>query len=92
MYLRSFTESGLANITMSVDELNALCNELHEYFEVYKPEKIDKRLYEIRRKLYIFYEVIHHGCCFDETTMHILEKMKEGKDEICTYKHTSEMV
>ena len=53
-----------------------LHNALYEYFEVYNPDKVDKRLYEIRRKLYIFYEVIHHGCCFDETTFRILEKMK----------------
>ena len=81
MYLRSFTENGFANITMNVEEINTLCNALYEYFKVYKPKKIDKDLYEIRRKLYIIYEVIHHGCCFDDTTMNILEGMKYKADD-----------
>lgn len=75
MNLKAFDENGYAEITISEEELNVLCNALYEYFEEYKPEKVDKRLYEIRRKLYIFYEVIHHGACFDETTFRILSRM-----------------
>lgn len=76
MNLKAFDENGYAEITITEQEINVLCNALYEYFEVYKPKKIDKRLYEIRRKLYIFYEVIHHGACFDETTFEILKRMK----------------
>ena len=76
MHLKEFTRSGRAEIGISEEEINVLCNALYDYFEVYKPDKVDNRLYEIRRKLYIIYEVIHHGACFDETTFRILEKMK----------------
>lgn len=76
MQLKAFDRNGNADVTMTVDEINSLSNALYEYFEVYQPKKIDKRLYEIRRKLYIMYEVIHHGACFDETTFRILEKME----------------
>ena len=76
MTLESFDRNGYAEIGISESELNTLCNALYEYFEVYKPTKVDKRLYEIRRKLYIFYEVIHHNACFDETTFEILKKME----------------
>ena len=76
MQLKSFDRNGNAEIGISESELNALCNALYEYFEVYNPDKVDNRLYEIRRELYIFYEVIHHNACFDETTFRILEKMK----------------
>ena len=81
MNLKSFDRNGYAEITISEEELNVLCNALCEYFEEYNPDKVDKRLYEIRRKLYIFYEVIHHGACFDETTFRILEKMKPKEQE-----------
>ena len=81
MQLKEFTRTGFAEIGVSEEEINVLCNALYEYFEVYKPDKIDKRLYEIRRKLYIIYEVIHHGACFDETTFRILEKMKPPKED-----------
>lgn len=81
MTLKSFDRNGYAEISINESEINALCNALYEYFEVYQPEKIDKRLYEIRRKLYIIYEVIHHGACFDETTFRILEKMKPKEEE-----------
>ncbi len=81
MFLRSFDKNGYVEISTSESEINSLCNALYEYFEVYKPEKIDKRLYEIRRQLYIIYEVVHHGACFDETTLRILEKMKPKENE-----------
>ena len=81
MQLKSFDRNGNAEITINESEINALDNALYEYFEVYKPNKIDKRLYEIRRKLYIFYEIIHHNACFDETTFRILEKMKPDYKE-----------
>lgn len=80
MNLKSFNRNGYAEITISEEELNVLCNTLYEYFEVYNPNKVDNRLYEIRRQLYIFYEVIHHGACFDETTLRILNKMMPPKD------------
>ena len=84
MQLKSFDRNGNAEIAINESEINALSNALCDYFEVYKPDKIDKRLYEIRRKLYIFYEIIHHNACFDETIFRILEKMepdyKENKE------------
>lgn len=81
MTLKSFNRDGYAEVSINESEINALCNALYEYFEVYQPEKVDKRLYEIRRQLYIIYEVIHHGACFDETTFRILEKMKPKEKE-----------
>ena len=80
MNLKAFDRNGYAEITISEEELNTLCNALYEYFEVYNPNKVDKRLYEIRRQLYIFYEIIHHNACFDETTFRILSKMMPPKD------------
>ncbi len=81
MTLKSFDRNGYVEISINENEINALDNALYEYFEVYQPEKVDKRLYEIRRQLYIIYEVIHHGACFDETTFRILEKMKPKEKE-----------
>ena len=81
MQLRAFDRNGYAEVSINESEINALCNALHEYFEVYQPEKVDKRLYEVRRQLYIIYEVVHHGACFDETTFRILEKMKPKAKE-----------
>lgn len=81
MVLKSFDKNGYIEISTSESEINALCNALYEYFEVYNPKKIDKRLYEIRRQLYIIYEVVHHGACFDEATLRILEKMKPKESE-----------
>lgn len=46
MNLKAFDENGYAEITITEQEINVLCNALYEYFEVYKPKKIDKRLYE----------------------------------------------
>lgn len=80
MLLREFDRNGNAEISISESELNALSNALCEYFECYKPNKIDKRLYGIRRKLYIFYEIIHHNACFDDQTFRILEKMKPKEE------------
>lgn len=74
MFLRSFDENGYAKIDISEEELNTLCNALCEYC---KTDPKDKRIYGIRRKLYIFYEIIHHGACFDDMTLRILKKMED---------------
>lgn len=75
MQLKAFDRNGYVEVSINESELEALCNALYEYFEVHQPENIDKHLYEIRRQLYIIYEV-SHGAYFDETTLRILEKMQ----------------
>ena len=81
MYLMEFNRNGDAEIKMSESEINALSNCLYEYFEEHKEDKlIDKRLYDIRKSLYIIYEIIHHNACFDDATIEILQKMPKEKD------------
>lgn len=76
MTLKSFDRNGRAEVTINVDEVNALSNVLYEYFANQGPDtKIDTRLFEIRRQLYVIYEILHNGASFDKYTLNILENM-----------------
>lgn len=79
MYLRSFDKNGNAEITITESEINALCNALCEYC---KTEPKDKRVYELHERLYILYEVIHHGACFDDTSIRIIQKLRDKSNEV----------
>ena len=78
MTLKEFDRNGNAEIRVSESEVNLLCNVLYEYCELHDPK--DKRIHEIRAKLYIIYEILHNGSCFDETTMSIIRKIRNYED------------
>jgi len=81
MFLREFDRNGNAEITITESELNALSNAMCEYC---KTNPKDKRCYELHTRLFILYEVIHHGACFDDTSIHIIQKLraKESENEL----------
>lgn len=81
MYLNEFRKNGQAEISVSEVELNKLCNVLFRYCEDH-PE--DKKACELHERLYILYEVVHHGACFDDTSLQIIMKLRasyKGNDE-----------
>ena len=78
MYLREFDRNGYAQISISEDEINALSNALFEYCQT---KQKDKRIYKVRKQLYIIYEILHHGACFDDDTLRIIQKMQEDCEE-----------
>ena len=78
MFLREFDRNGNAEITVTESELNALCNAMCEYCET-NPK--DTRCYELHTSLYVLYEVIHHGACFDDSAIEIIQKLKEREKE-----------
>ena len=74
MFLRSFdSKTDFAEISISGNEINALCNALCEYCKT-KPS--DKRVYELHERLYILQEVVRHGAVFDDTSMRIIQKLR----------------
>jgi len=78
MFLREFTKTGHAEISINESEINALCNALCDYCKS-KPK--DKRVYELHAELYIIYEILHHGACFDDTSLRIIQRIRdEGKE------------
>lgn len=78
MFLREFTKTGHAEISINESEINALCNALCDYCKS-KPK--DKRIYELHAELYIIYEILHHGACFDDMTLRIIQKIRDEADE-----------
>lgn len=76
MYIKDFNSDGIATIRISESEILALCNALHEYFDVYKPKKSDKELRTIRTDLYIIYEIVHNNGAFDDTSLDIIKKLR----------------
>ena len=78
MFLREFDKNGHAEISINESEINALCNALCDYCKS-KPK--DKRVYELHAGLYIIYEVLHHGACFDDMTLRIIQKIRDEADE-----------
>ena len=83
MYLKSFNEQGQANISISVDELNCLCNALCDYYLIEDHPSDNVNLLRIRKSLYTFYEIINTGgFIFDEDFHRIIEHMgKERKKD-----------
>ena len=79
MQLKQFDRNGKAEISISEEELNVICNALCEYCHITKP--FDKRIYPIRERLYIFYEIVHNGALFDNDTLRILQRMRAGMNE-----------
>lgn len=82
MYLKSFNEQGQANISISVDELNCLCNALCDYYFREDHPFDNENLLKIRKSLYTFYEIINSGGVFDKDFFEIIEHMgKERKND-----------
>lgn len=61
MHLKSFNEQGQANISISVNELNCLCNALCDYYLKEDHPFDNENLLKIRKSLYAFYEIIDSG-------------------------------